>query len=225
MRAPSPTCPDIVISYCNRVFSETARGFKQAIQRAFSGNLRVSVWADMNLALLDIHCSSPLQIAIAPHEETPLFPRYVVLQMEQTWSDYMEDQRFQSILRGAQEVWTFSRQQYQLLSQIGVPSPSLRSLPLYTDRRYSDKSFQLLLSDGLMAPKSIDLLFFGSGSSRRREFAERMNQFSASHGFLLAGSLGGAEVSLFGKHRDGMVRLSKVRLPLEFFSLTDLRSL
>jgi hypothetical protein len=218
------SCPDIVISYCNRVFSETARGFQQAIERA-SPRLRVAVWADMNLALLNSHCRDngrgsstplPLQIAIAPHEETPLLPRYVVLQMEQTWSDYMEDPRFQSILRRAEAVWTFSRQQHQLLSspQIGIPVSRLRSLPLYTDRRYADETETLSgKSEGGSDSRPIDLLFFGSGSPRRQQFAEQMTEFAASHNLLLAGRLGGAEVSLFGQTRDQLVRLSKVLLP------------
>lgn len=213
-----PTCPHVVVTYCNRVFYETAIGLVQAIERSLPF-VHAVVWPDLNLALLDVNCPSPLQIALAPHEETPLLTHYIVFQMEQTWSDYMEDQRFQTILKKSASVWTFSRQQYQLLSQIGVPIANLRNLPLYTDRRYSENTLQLLQSGSLHSlPKRVDVLFFGSTSPRRHKFLTELQEFGSSNSLQLGGILGGAEINLLRGQRDQLVRSSKVMLPIQQMS-------
>jgi hypothetical protein len=206
-------CPQIIISFANRVFSETARGMSQAIQRTFP-NLIVAIWPDMDLSLLNLDCPIPLQIAIAPHEQTPLLPRYIVYQMEQTWSAYMGDHRFQTILKEAVAVWTFSRQQYQLLSQIGVPPTHFWCLPLYTDRRYSDETMALEQSSSPPPPKTKDVMFFGSASPRRRQFAIELTELSLTYGLKLGGVVGGPLECLYHRRRDALVRQSKVSSPL-----------
>lgn len=207
------SCPDVVITFSNRVFLETAIGIKQAIEKLNLPNIIVAIWSDMKLGLLNIHCSSPLQIAIAPHEETPLLTNYIVFQMEQTWSDYFIHPRYLTILREAQAIWTFSNQQFPLISQIGVNLSNIWLIPLYVDKSYLESTINLYQTGEIHSiPKYNDIIIFGSYSERRANFLNilKSNTEAGNRNIILGGVLGGPKELFFGHKRDFSVRTSKV---------------
>jgi hypothetical protein len=224
-------CPDIVITYTNRFFYETAIGLKQAIEEVSlrsTSVMTISVWPDMNLALLLPleHCPhSPLQISIAPHEDTPLLRRYIVFHLEQSWSIFMQSVRYLTLLREAQAVWTFTAQQTALLSSFGVDPQKIWCLPVYTDRRYLLATYQTFNTQetdpsqdkegddaGESGGHQYDILIFGSSSARRLRFVEEFSRnaslFSLPISFFRL--MSGPQYSLMGKRRDRYVRRSKV---------------
>jgi hypothetical protein len=186
------------------------------------------VWPDMNLALLLPleHCPhSPLQISIAPHEDTPLLRRYIVFHLEQSWSLFMQSVRYLTLLREAQAVWTFTAQQTALLSSFGVDPQKIWCLPVYTDRRYLLATYQTFNTQetdpsqdkegddaGESGGHQYDILIFGSSSARRLRFVEEFSRnaslFSLPISFFRL--ISGPQYSLMGKRRDGYVRSSKV---------------
>jgi hypothetical protein len=229
LRFPTATalqCPDIVISYTNRFFYETAFGLFQAVEQAYSelfpnsfNSLTISIWYDMNIALLlplD-HCGhAPLQIAIAPHEDTPLLKRYIVFHLEQSWSHYMENERYMTILRESQAIWTFTNQQTSFLSSIGVDPMKIWFLPCYTDRRYLQSTYQYLTTHALEGEEQssndkplYDVLIFGSFSSRRNRFVEEFLQ-NISYPINIFHFLSSPSHSLMRTRRDEYVRRSRV---------------
>jgi hypothetical protein len=250
----TPHCPDIIITFTNRFFYETAIGLKQALEQASQELhdrrvtitsslfplLTIRVWSDMNIALLlplD-HCPRyPLQISIAPHEDTPLMRRYIVFHLEQSWSFFLQSERYITLLKGAQAVWTFTTQQTPLLMSFGVDPKKIWCLPVYTDRRYLLSTYRVYHTiNGNLAHaddtngspsqeiqkeyetedegQHYDILLFGSSSSRRlrfvEEFTRNISTFSQSISFYRL--ISGAQHSLMGKRRDRIVRTSKVQI-------------
>ena len=209
------SCPDIVITFSNRIFLETAKGIQQTIEKLNLPDIITAIWPDMNLALLNTHCPSPLQISIAPHEETPLLSRYIVFQMEQTWSDYFIHPRYLTILREAQGVWTFSNQQCPFLSQIGVNPSNIWLIPLYIDKKYYEGTLQLYQTGEIQrVKKSTDLLIFGSYSERRMLLLNelKLNASLINRKLVLGGVLGGPKELLFRDKKDSSVRSTKVSI-------------
>lgn len=235
----SQYCPAIVITYTNRFFYENAIGIKQAIEQVIISlfpdtfnTLTISVWPDMTLGLLlplD-HCPiPPLQISIAPHEDTLLLRNYVVFNMEQLWSPYMKNERYLTILREARAVWTFSSQHLEYLLSIGINAENIWFLPIYTDQRYLLSTYQLYTSTtttttstssgtvsenplSAFPQKDFDVLVFGSFSIRRNDIVQEMlrniSQYTSSFDFYRV--LSGVQYSLMRDRRDDYVRRSKV---------------
>lgn len=127
--------------------------------------------------------SKVLHIAIAPHEEQFLFQRYVVIQMEQTWSPYFTTiyPRFKHILSKAKSIWTFSNK--MKLDMIKLGHRNVYEIPVYTDSersikvfKYYDTKYKLAKAETLATHKTDDPLYisdifmFGSYSKRRGDF-------------------------------------------------------
>jgi hypothetical protein len=254
LRHPTPTslqCPDIIISYINRFFHETAFGLFQAVEQAYSelfphslNSLTISIWSDMNFALLlplDRCPHEPLQIAIAPHEDTPLLKRYIVFHLEQSWSHYMTNGRYMTILKESQGIWTFTNQQTTFLASIGIDPRKIWYLPCYTDRRYLQSTSQYLTSrahtsresDGVGQPsksnnlkpeeqeQEYDVLIFGSYSERRERFITEFVQ-NISFPIHLFRVLSAPSFSLMRLRRDSSVRKAKVSKALSLLPAPSL---
>lgn len=247
LRFPTSTslqCPDIIISYTNRFFYETAFGLFQAVEQAHSelfpnslNSLTISIWYDMNIALLLPlhHCShDPLQIAIAPHEDTPLLKRYIVFHLEQSWSHYLKNQRYMTILRESEGIWTFTNQQTSFLSSIGIDPTKVWFVPCYTDRRYLPSTYGYLTarageeeqSSNLADEDMYDVLIFGSYSSRRAKFVDEfLRNISISYSIKVFSFLSSPRYSLIHTRRDEFVRRSRVcQPPLPLFDPHSLSS-
>jgi hypothetical protein len=210
----------VAITYTNRIFHETALGLQQALQRTGGGG--VEIWGDTHHAM-NTHfglgaCALPLQIAIGPHEETMLLPRYVVYHMEQSWSMFMTEMRYQVVLVEALAVWIFSEQHRADMQQLGVRPDRIHRVPMLIDASYlqSTRVLQKEDSDGALraARERIDIVLFGSSSKRRRDFANGMMLNAslpplADLGLVFEGSVSGAEEGYFGQRRDALMRRAK----------------
>ena len=211
----------VVITYTNRIFLETARGLQQTLER--SGYRGVEVWGDVYFAMDSKYspggCPLPLHIAIAPHEETMLLPRYVVYHMEQSWSIFNADQRYGVVLRQAQAVWIFSEQHRALMLRLGVQPHLVRLVAMPIDKSYAKSSWALLAETTSQQQEqqhyAVDIAMFGSSSERRMSFANDLMRNAslppyAAMKLKLSGGVGGAENAYFGRRRDWLVRTSKV---------------
>jgi hypothetical protein len=137
---------EVVITYNNAVFAETAYGLKRALELlpcSTMCTLKVVVWGDMHHVFDHADydstgsggCPHRIQIAIAPHEETMLFPTYIVLHMEQSWSIIASHVMYKYVLRHARAVWTFSEtvRQHLLNLSIGLSEENVHFVPTYSD--------------------------------------------------------------------------------------------
>lgn len=140
---------EIVITYSNSVFSETAYGLKHALetlQLNYARVVRVVVWGDMHHVFESTGSDDGsnrskqkkrIQIAIAPHEETMILPTYIVLHMEQAWSDIAMDLSYMAVLVNAAAIWTFSHALKLHLLSLSLPvlldMDNVHIVPVYTD--------------------------------------------------------------------------------------------
>lgn len=213
----------VVITYTNRIFHETALGLQQALQKI--GVEGVEIWGDTHYAMASIfsegNCTLPLQIAIAPHEETMLLPRYVVYHMEQSWSWFMAEIRYQVVLLEARAVWIFSEMHRTDMQRLGVIPEHIHRVPMLIDSSYVLNTLQIMQQEALdeslrAARERTDIVMIGSSSVRRRAFAREI-MLNASLppldrlGLVFEGSVSGPEDGYFGSRRDALMRRAKVR--------------
>ena len=210
-RSPSenPVCPLIIISYVNRVFYETAVGLQDAITAL--GIENVEIWGDMSPAFRDKYiegrhsddgCSLPIQIAIAPHEDTLLLSSYIVWHMEQTWSVFStRDMSYKHVVENALSVWLMSSN--GMRSFLGVPIKSNRIyvIPLYTRFDYALKNYNRKIV------KLDKFVVFGSHTPRREEVITELEDVSE----YAWGTIGNPGALIFSRERDNNhLKYSKV---------------
>lgn len=212
-----PTCPMIAITYTNRVFYETALGFSAAIKAL--GIHSVEIWGDMSPAFSEKYthkyatkdgCDElPLQIAIAPHEDTILLPRYVVLHMEQTWSVFStRDHRYKQVVENAKAVWLMSWNGMQSFTGLAIDRRRIYVIPLYTRFDYALKSRDRLESADYKDIKVDKFSMLGSFTLRREEIISEMGALAA----YMWGAIANPSALYFSRERDvKLIKFSKVQ--------------
>ncbi|CAE7645039.1 unnamed protein product [Symbiodinium microadriaticum] len=216
----------LVITYTNRVFGETALGLQQALLRLGLAHVEVIIWGDMHPALEcgawvdraeEGECKEGpwrVQIAIAPHEPTLLLPRYVVLHMEQSWSVIGSGQRYLRVLSEALAVWTFSEAVSDYLQSLHVLLDRVSIVPVYTDQ--SDfVAEDELLREWEGSHKMYAGSFFGSRSKRRADILNPLlesivQESNGRHQF--GGGYFGEVPIISGAARKQLVQQSKIIL-------------
>jgi hypothetical protein len=213
-------CPAVVISYTNRVFYETALGFYEAIKAV--GISSVEIWGDMLPSFGDkyirlpsednvnLRCPLPLQIAIAPHEDSLLLPHYIVLHMEQTWSPFsVRDVRYKQVVENAVGVWLMSWNGIESFSGLSIDSSKIFVIPLYTRFDYAFKNYQRFMYSPSHGGKTRGVCMLGSHSQRREEIIAELHAVSSE----LWGAVSPPSSLFFSRERDiVMLRDSKVNI-------------
>lgn len=219
---------EIIITYNNVVFLETAIGLRQALLRLGLTNTTVAIMVDGYKVVGDKEefrnpdpCSQllRLQIALAPHEETMLLGKYIAFHMEQSWSSKSRDIYSSLILSEAVAVWSFSYVVSSFLKQNPFLSQSeVDTIPIYSDESQLVTERFIYQSQG-QRTKKYDVSFFGSHSSRRQDFIEELlnsefkwmdrnrNIRSVNIG---GGFYGGINAAMTGEARNKFVAESKV---------------
>jgi hypothetical protein len=180
-----PQCPSsssspfyFIITYTNRVFTETAFGLKRALFHL--GYPLIEILNDLNLETVTKHqtiadsCSSMLlQIAIAPHDLTMLLSKnYIVYHLEQVSSDFTFGRyfpRYKYLLNNALAIFTFSSYHSTFLQKkISSSKENLFTIPIYYSISSNPKESSSLSS---LTPVTdddyFDVAFLGSCSTRR----------------------------------------------------------
>jgi hypothetical protein len=224
-----PDRVEIIITYNNMVFLDTALGLRQALLRLGLVNTSVAIMVDGHLVVGDKEefrnpepCSSVLrlQIALAPHEETMFLDKYIAFHMEQSWSVKTRDIMTSLILSDAVAVWCFSgmtatdfkRNQFLFQSD-------LRVIPVYSDEGNLVSNEFIRQSQNLY--KVYDVAFFGSHSDRRSDilhglFGPEWNTVGGRSINLGGGFYGGPRPAMSGEARNRFVLESKVSTQLYF---------
>ena len=210
----APTCPMLVITYTNRVFYETALGFYEAIRDV--GIHSVEIWGDMSQAFHDKYtqrssvdsCPLPLQIAIAPHEDTILLPRYVVLHMEQTWSLFStKDMRYKQVVENAISVWLMSWNGMQSFFGLAINPSRIFVVPLYTRFDYALKTRDRLAAGDTVDDEKDRVAMLGSHSDRREAIISELQPLAQ----YLYGAIANPSALYFSRERDRkLLRYTKV---------------
>jgi hypothetical protein len=208
-----PTCPILVITYTNRVFYETALGFYEAIKAL--GIHSVEIWGDMSPAFSDKYtqryeesCPLPLQIAIAPHEDTVLLPQYVVLHMEQTWSVFStRDKRYKQVVENAMSVWLMGWNGMQSFAGLAIDPRRIFVVPLYTRFDYALKTRERYESAISEIDKINIVAMLGSHTKRRESIIGELQALAA----YMWGAISHTSTLYFSRERDmKLLRYSKV---------------
>ncbi len=127
--------------------------------------------------------------------------RYIPYQLEQlTAEEGLYSDRLEKILANAAEVWDYSRENIQFLSQRGIVAkhlpvgyhPMLERIPKTSSNE-----------------KDIDILFYGSLSTRRKQVLESLIQ---------AGKLTKVLFGVYGEERDALISRSKIVLNVHHYS-------
>lgn len=219
-----PSCPMMVITYTNRVFYETALGFYEAIKAL--GIHNIEIWGDLSPAFSDKYtqryssvngCALPIQIAIAPHEDTILLPHYVVLHMEQTWSVFStRDKRYKQVVENAMSVWLMSWNGMQSFSDLAIDPSRIFVVPLYTRFDYALKTRERLKSNHYADDKIDRISMLGSHSERREEIINELQPLAS----YIRGAIANPAALYFSRERDMMLlRDSKVHNILPYLCM------
>jgi hypothetical protein len=124
--------------------------------------------------------------------------KYIPYQLEQLgtgdWQDSAETQR---ILRGAAEIWDYSRQNIKFLGKLGLSA------------QYLPPGFHEKLETIQPAEKDIDILFYGLLNERRRKILHSLQKQNRFKTVILNGA--------FGEERDRYIARAKIVLNAHFY--------